>query len=365
MRAAPRWPCGTETNQNKLELALNDSNNDIIILSAISVDLIRPEIFKKAICIIQIIYKFFYETIIALNNNGYTSVWDTVLFTTETFDLSEPYKKMDSIKRELPYTSSPPTGKIAFLFLVLDNPNFPRVWDAYFSGNEARSSVYIHPKYPERTSWRRDRVISELHETGWGYIVSAYLALFAAALTDPANVKFIIVSESCLPVKSFGEMYGRLNANKDESFVKLMPVKRYDMETRITPQIKNTLRPGQLIKHYARMCLSRQQVNKLLHKDNVPLLRLFAQMHVGDEFFLSTIAPIKNSTPLAVVFDDWEFVETQKTAIKSQIRTLYEEQEANGVNRTTDIEALQRLYEEVAKSPKTITHVSPKRPLTR
>jgi len=348
---------GTETNQNKLSLALKD-DTDIIIISAIEAGLIRPYIFKKSICVIQIIYKFFYETIIALNNSGYTDSWESVLFTTEKFDLSEPYKKTDSIKRELPYTSTPSTGKIAFLFLVLDNPHFPRVWDTYFAGNETRSSIYIHPKYPDRTSWHRDRVISELHETGWGYIVSAYLALFKTALADPENVKFIIVSESCLPVKSFGEMYGRLTANKDESFVKQMPVKRYDTETRITPQIKKMLRPGQLIKHYARMCLSRQHVVQLLHKDNVPLLRLFTQMHVGDEFFLSVISPIKNNTPIAVVFDDWEFVETQKIAIKAHIRTLYEEQEASGVNRTTDIATQQRLYDEVAKSPKTITHVS-------
>ena len=348
---------GTETNQNKLSLALNN-DTDIIIISAIDVGFIRPDIFKKTICVIQIIYKFFYETIIALNNSGYTESWESVLFTTEKFDLSEPYKKTDSIKRELPYTSTPSTGKIAFLFLVLDNPHFPRVWDTYFAGNETRSSIYIHPKYPDRTSWRRDRVISELHETGWGYIVSAYLALFKTALADPDNVKFIIVSESCLPVKSFGEMYGRLTANKDESFVKQIPVKRYDRETRITPQIKKMLRPGQLIKHYARMCLSRQHVVQLLHRDNIHLMRLFIQMHVGDEFFLSVISPMKNNTPTAVVFDDWEFVETQKIAIKAHIRVLYEEQEALGVNRTTDIATQQRLYDEVAKNPKTITHVS-------
>ena len=251
------------------------------------------------------------------------------------------------------------TGKIAFLFLVLDNPHFPQVWDTYFSGNEKHISVYIHPKYPERTSWHRECVITELKETGWGYIVAAYLALFSAAFADTSNTKFLIVSESCLPVKPFGKMYARLTSDKTESFVKTMRVKRYDTDTRLTPQIMTELGSRPLMKHYARMCLSRQNVGQILYKYNAPLMRMFSQMHVGDEFFLSTIAPMKNCTSLAVVFDDWGFVEKQKVAIKARIRDLYEEQEApRGVNRSVDIAELQRQYEEVSKSPKTITCVS-------
>ncbi len=37
--------------------------------------------------------------------------------------------------------------KIAFLFLVLDNPNFPKLWDSYFKGHTDKYTIYIHPKY--------------------------------------------------------------------------------------------------------------------------------------------------------------------------------------------------------------------------
>ena len=250
-------------------------------------------------------------------------------------------------------------GKVAFLFLVLDNPNFPNVWDAYFKGHENQINIYLHPKYPKLNTWKHECVISDLQETGWGYIVSAYVALLAKALEDPKNEKFIFVSESCLPVKSFNDMFSRVMVNKDESFVKQMNVKRYDLENRITPQIKDVIKSGQLIKHYARMCLSRQHVKQLLYKHNATTLNLFKAMHVGDEFFLSAITPMKNLTSFAVTFDDWAFVEAQKAEIKNHMRSLYEQQETDSqMDCTVAISALKTHYDDIAKSPKTIYRVS-------
>ena len=34
-------------------------------------------------------------------------------------------------------------GKIAFLFLLIDNPNFPDIWDKYFKGNEDKINALI------------------------------------------------------------------------------------------------------------------------------------------------------------------------------------------------------------------------------
>lgn len=249
--------------------------------------------------------------------------------------------------------------KVAFLFVVLDNPNFPRVWDSYFSGHEEQINIYIHPKYPQRNTWHNSCVIKNIQDTSWGFIVSAYLALLSVAIEDPSNMKFIFVSESCLPVKSFNDMYSRITLNEEESFVKYMPVKRYDIENRISSKIMEAIKTRKLIKHYARMCLSRLHVKQLLYKYNSSLLNMFRKMHVGDEFFLSTISPIQNCTSLAVVFDDWDSVEIQKTGIKSSIRSLYEQQERDTEFDCTDaIVALKRHYEDIAKNPKTIYSVS-------
>ena len=249
--------------------------------------------------------------------------------------------------------------KVAFLFLVIDNPNFPHVWDSYFLGHEEKINIYIHPKYPQRNTWRNSCVIKNTQETRWGYIVSAYLALLTTAFNDPTNTKFIIVSESCLPVKSFNDMYSRIMKNEDESFVKTMPVKRYDMENRISPKLLEALKTRQLIKHYARMCLSRTHVKQLLRKYNSPLLNLFKKMHVGDEFFLSSISPMQNCTSLAVVFDDWDSVEVKKMDLKNSIRSLYEKQEKDtNFDCSEAIVALRNHYDDIAKNPKTIYRVS-------
>lgn len=249
--------------------------------------------------------------------------------------------------------------KIAFLFLILDNPNFPRIWDSYFSGNEDNISVYIHPKFPNRNTWRNGNVIDDIQPTEWGFIISAYLALLAAAYEDPKNTKFIFVSESCLPIKSFKAMYSRVMADKSESFVKKMKVKRYDLENRITPNIVENLKSGMLIKHYARMCLSRNHVKQLLYKYNAPLLNLFKEMHVGDEFFLSTISPMQNCTSFAIVYDDWDSIEIEKTGIKGSIKTLYEKQEGDSdFDCSYAISALRKHYDDISKNPKTIYKLS-------
>ena len=75
-------------------------------------------------------------------------------------------------------------------------------------------------------------------------------------------------------------------------------------------------------------------------------------------FFLSAISPMKYCNSMAITYDDWVYVETRKMGIKSQIRSLYEQQEADTKMDCTDaISALRTHYDDVAKSPKTIYDV--------
>jgi hypothetical protein len=97
--------------------------------------------------------------------------------------------------------------KIAFLFLVLDNPNFPKIWDKYFRGHKDKYEIYIHPKYPDKVTWKKRSVIKNLQETGWGFITRAYIELLKEAFKDPDNYKFVTISESCIPIQSFDDFY--------------------------------------------------------------------------------------------------------------------------------------------------------------
>ena len=246
--------------------------------------------------------------------------------------------------------------KIAFLFLIIDNPNFPLIWNYYFKGNEDKYNLYIHPKYPEKTTWNKEKIITNLKETQWGFIVNAYKSLFNEALKDKTNYKFVTISESCVPIKPFQIFYKEIMKNKNESFIKLLPITKYDYNARLSKEIINQIGSTNLIKHYARMCLSRHHIKQLLY--NEQKLNLFSKIHVGDEFFLSSITPIHNFKNMAVTFDDWDYIEKQKKKIKNNIKKLYEEQENSSKNNTIKIKELQEYFKDIAKNPKNIIKVS-------
>jgi hypothetical protein len=243
--------------------------------------------------------------------------------------------------------------KIAFLFLIIDNPNFPKIWDYYFKGNEDKINIYIHPKYPEKHTWKPECIIKNLQPTAWGFIVGAYLELFKVACNDNSNYKFITISESCIPVRPFSDLYKNIILNNlSLSFIKIMNISSYDYNSRLSNDIKKKFK-NHLIKHYARMCLSKYHVNELLSNESKVII--FSKMHVGDEFFLSSITPFKKYKNYAITFDDWEYVEKIKKEIKKKIKELYEEQEK--LNNTINIDKINLLkdkFNDIAKNPKTI-----------
>jgi len=247
--------------------------------------------------------------------------------------------------------------KIAFLFLIIDNPNFVDIWDKYFSDNEDKINIYIHPKYPELHTWKPEHIIKNLQPTKWGFIVDAYLELFKIAFKNKDNYKFITISESCIPIKPFNLLYNEIIlTNTTLSFIKKMNVSKYDYDVRLSNEIKKQFN-NHLIKHYARMCLSRYHVEQLLLNESK--VKIFAQMHVGDEFFLSSITPLQKYKNIAITFDDWDYVDKIKKQLKNKMKILYEEQEKlNNRSNIEKIKLLKEKYDDVAKNPKTIIKVS-------
>jgi hypothetical protein len=251
-------------------------------------------------------------------------------------------------------------NKIAFLFLIIDNPNFPEVWDYYFNNNYDKINIYIHPKYPENHTWKPECIIKNLQPTKWGFIVDAYMELFKEALKNSDNIKFVTISESCLPIKPFNVFYNSVIIEKPNvSLIKIMKISKYDYDKRLSNDIKKQFNTH-LIKHYARMCLSKYHVNKLIsHQDKV---KIFSKMHVGDEFFLSSITPLKYYKDFAVTHDDWEYVHKIKTQIKDMIKLLYEKQEKKNTKKNIDytkkIIELKNKFNDIAKNPKNIVEVT-------
>ena len=264
----------------------------------------------------------------------------------------------DDYRRE--YENEP--FKIAFLFLVRDDINYPDIWENYFKGNEDKISIYCHPKNPEnvKTEWLRTNIIPNLVETAWGQITDAYFTLINKALQNKENKKFVIVTESCLPLKTFDQLYNFFDSSDIRtSYIKFWYLKRYDIGARLKDRTSFVNIQGKtipFIKHYSRFCLSRYHALKLLnYTEDTDItdtyvhnkdLDMFNNIEVGDEFFLSLLEARKGEDYIMdyeITYDNWKRVPIERENIERRIQQLQEEQKKAS---TTKIE---HILEEINK----------------
>ncbi len=259
--------------------------------------------------------------------------------------------------------------KVAFLFLTIENPNFPEIWEKYFRGHEDKYSIYVHPKHPATftmpPSWK---VIDTHVETAWGRITGAYFELFKEAMKDTENVKFVTISESCLPLRNFDEFYSFLmRGDVRTSYIRFFDkISGYDIGARIQtrPGYKTM---GKFVKHYARFCVSRYHLEKLF-KCSESAFTFFKEMPIGDEFFWTMIHPTPGQDYIQnyeITFDNWDYVENQKRDIKQKKKNLYSiidsstETEYNKTVAETEMKMLDAEFNRIAANPWSYKTVSP------
>uniref|UniRef100_A0A0A9CNR7 Uncharacterized protein n=1 Tax=Arundo donax TaxID=35708 RepID=A0A0A9CNR7_ARUDO len=122
---------------------------------------------------------------------------------------------------EFPFQRVP---KVAFLFMTRGPLPFAPLWDKFFRGHQGLYSVYVHtlPDYKlnvsKNSAFYGRQIPSE--EVSWGSItlVDAEKRLLANALLDFSNERFVLLSESCIPVFNFPTVYEYL-INSAHSFV--------------------------------------------------------------------------------------------------------------------------------------------------
>ena len=88
---------GTETEQQNILSVFSKDEFDLFILSSIKIELIHPDILRRSICVIQIIYKFLLETILSLSYESRLKSWDSILFTTEKYDLTNSNNNVNGL----------------------------------------------------------------------------------------------------------------------------------------------------------------------------------------------------------------------------------------------------------------------------
>ncbi|CAN1222613.1 Glycosyltransferase BC10 [Linum grandiflorum] len=120
--------------------------------------------------------------------------------------------------------------KIAFLFLVRHDLPLDFVWAAFFdaAGVPSNFSIFLHSSSPgfilnqstTRSPHFYGRHLNTSIQVKWGEssMLQAEKLLLAAALDDPANRRFILLSDSCVPLYNFTYIYNYLMASP-RSFV--------------------------------------------------------------------------------------------------------------------------------------------------
>lgn len=124
------------------------------------------------------------------------------------------------------------TAQVAFLFLTMDELDFEKVWDRFFSEAPAgRFSIYFH----RASLWREngDQMVNRSAQrgarplplgrwgavevppvkTGWCALMGAEVALLAAATRDARNQQFVFLSHNTVPLKGFDYVYRHLAVN--------------------------------------------------------------------------------------------------------------------------------------------------------
>lgn len=112
--------------------------------------------------------------------------------------------------------------KIAFCFLIYDEFNHEDIWNLFFKNiSHDKYNIYIHYKnnkpleYFEK--YKLDNCIDTKYEDFT--IPLAYNLLFKEAFEkDTDNWKFCIISNSCIPLKSFNHIYNKLSTDDKAYF---------------------------------------------------------------------------------------------------------------------------------------------------
>ncbi|XP_023742848.1 glycosyltransferase BC10 [Lactuca sativa] len=118
--------------------------------------------------------------------------------------------------------------RIAYLFLVRRDLPLDFLWQSFFENADAANySIYVHSEpgfiFDEtttRSSFFYNRQLSNSIKVDWGEstMIEAERLLLQAALENPANQRFILLSDSCVPLYNFTYIYNYLMGSS-KSFV--------------------------------------------------------------------------------------------------------------------------------------------------
>ncbi|KAF7125047.1 hypothetical protein RHSIM_Rhsim12G0142800 [Rhododendron simsii] len=207
--------------------------------------------------------------------------------------------------------------KVAFLFLTRGDLPLAPLWEKFFEGHEGKYSIYVHssPSFndttPRNSVFYGKRIPSK--EVQWGKfnMVEAERRLLANALLDLSNQRFVLLSESCIPLYNFLSVYSYLigsNQTYVQSYDLPGPTGRGRYRHRLAPVIaKEQWRKGsqwfEMDRDLAIEVISDRVIYPTFKKVCTNSVKCY-----GDEHYLPTFVNIRSgekNSNRSVTWVDW------------------------------------------------------------
>nr|KYP61559.1 hypothetical protein KK1_016054 [Cajanus cajan] len=214
--------------------------------------------------------------------------------------------------KELPSKHTP---KVAFMFLAKGPLFLGPLWERFFKGNQGFYSIYVHshPSFndtvPQTSVFHGRRIPSK--EVRWGdfNIVGAERRLLANALLDFSNQRFVLLSESCIPLFNFSTIYNHL-MNSTKTFVEAYDMPGAVGRGRYNPRMRPLVMLSQWRKGSQWFQLDRALAIEIVSDQHYfPLFKKYCRRGCyGDEHYLPTFVSIKfweNNSNRTLTWVDW------------------------------------------------------------
>jgi hypothetical protein len=183
--------------------------------------------------------------------------------------------------------------KLAFCFLTYNDIIRYDIWNTFFNEcDKNKYSVYIHPKkvflddfnYKFNFKIIKNRV-NTISKFDIG-IVHATLSMLKEAYLDDSNIThFIFLTQSCIPLYSFNELWNILS-KCEQSLLSVIRGNKMERYNKLDNNIKRYIPINNFLKQQPNMILVREDVQKLIEND---FTSYFKNIECPDEHYFVNV----------------------------------------------------------------------------
>lgn len=184
--------------------------------------------------------------------------------------------------------------KLAFLFLIYDSIVHEKLWNRFFENiDPSKYSIYIHYKTNKPLQFFEKYKLTNCIPTEYckTSIVEAQTLLLKESYKDPLNYKFITLSQSCIPLKSFDHVYLELTKDNMGHFNGTSA----DMDNELYPRCNSLL--DYFDKKNVKKSANWFILNRELTYDmceNINIISRFEKVFCPEEHYFIMIVHLKN-----------------------------------------------------------------------